>query len=169
MDWGFIIGHNWGQRVIIIGAVIIYVYMSIFRPEDAKASAFRGLRTFAGLLTLIFAALLIASAIQVLIPPEAVQQYLGGKAGFQGVLLGGLLGGLIQGGPYAAYPIIKGLKDEGASIAVVVALLIGYGVIGSGRIAFGLAFFEPKVIATRVVMGVLLTIIAAIILYAWVR
>lgn len=76
---------------------------------------------------------------------------------------------MIQGGPYAAYPIIKGLKEEGAGLAVVVALLIGYGVIGSGRIAFGLAFFEPKIIATRVAMGVLLTIIAAVILYVWLR
>lgn len=51
----------------------------------------------------------------------------------------------------------------------MVALLIGYGVIGSGRIAFGLAFFEPKIIAIRVAMGVLLTIIATIILYIWLK
>ncbi len=79
-------------------------------------------------------------------------------------MTGGLLAGLIQGGPYAVYPIIRGLQQSGVSAAVVIAMMIGYGAIGSGKIVYGLAFFGTKVISLRVTFGIALTLIASVIL-----
>ena len=165
MDWDLVIGKNWGQRGIIFGTIILYTYLLIFRPEDAWKSISNGLMTFLGLLTLIFAAILLASAIQVLIPKESIQEYLGPEAGLKGVLTGGLLAGLLQGGPYAVYPIIKGLEEEGVGLSTVIAMLVGYSMIGSGRIVYGLAIFEFHIIAARVILGVLLTVLACVIIY----
>ena len=164
MHWEFLIGRNWGQRAIILAAVGVYLYLFLTRPADARESLFGGLKTFGGLLTLILAAVLLASAIKTLIPAEVIQQHLGAEAGLKGVITGGLLGGLIQGGPYGVYPIIRGLQEEGMSIAAVLAMLIGYGAIGSDRIAYGITFFESRIIAIRVAVGVLLTVLACLIL-----
>lgn len=165
MDLEMIIGRNWGQRGIILGTAVLYLYMLIFRPKDAWRSLSNGVMMFFGLLTLVFAAILLASAIQVLIPKDLIQKYLGPSAGLRGVLTGGLLAGLLQGGPYAVYPIIKGLQEEGVGLSVVISMLVGYSIIGSGRIVFGLAIFEAEIIAIRVVLGVSLAVLSCIAIY----
>lgn len=165
MDRNLIIGKNWGQWGIILGTFVVYLYMIIFRPEDAWKAITSGLMMFLGLLTLIFAAILLASAIQVLIPKEIIQEHLGPEAGLKGVLMGGLLAGLLQGGPYAVYPIIKGLEEEGVGLSVVISMMVGYSIIGSGRIVYGLAIFDAEVIAIRVALGVALAVLASILIY----
>ncbi len=165
MNWTDIIGKNWGQRGIILGTTVLYIYLFLFRPKDAVKGVRQGFITFLALFTLIFAAILLASAIRNLIPRESIQKYLGPKAGLRGVLTGGLLAGLRQGGPYAVYPIIKGLKKEDIGLSVVLAMLVGYSIIGSGRIVFGLAFFEAKIIGIRVFLGIGLAVLASILLY----
>lgn len=165
MFWEMIIGRSWSQRAIIFGTLFLYLYMYLTRKEDAKKGAKDGLNTFKGLLTLIFAAVLLASAIQVLLPTELVQTYLGPGSGFGGTITGGLLGGILQGGPYAVYPIIRGLQQSGVSLAVVIAMMIGYGAIGGGKIVYGLAFFGPKIISLRVAFGIALTLFASVILH----
>ncbi len=164
MVWQYIIGRNWSQRAIIIGTLILYIYMFLTRKKDAEESMKKGLGTFKSLLTLIFAAVLLASAIQALLPTEIVRSYLGPGSGSGGVMLGGLLGGLMQGGPYAVYPIIKGLQQSGVSLAVVISMMIGYGAIGSGKIVYGLAFFGAKIVTLRVLLGIGLTLFASFIL-----
>lgn len=165
MLWGMIIGRSWSQRAIIFGTLFLYIYMYLTRKEDAEEGAREGLNTFKGLLTLIFAAVLLASAIQVLLPTELVKTYLGPESGFGGVVTGGFLGGILQGGPYAVYPIIRGLQQSGVSLAAVIAMMIGYGAIGGGKIVYGLAFFGPKIISLRVLIGIGLTMLASVILY----
>lgn len=160
----YLIGRNWSQRAIILGTLFLYIYMYLTRKKDAKEGVKDGLRTFKGLFTLIFAAVLLASAIRVLLPTSLVQSYLGPQSGLSGVVIGGLLGGIMQGGPYAVYPIIKGLQQSGVSIAVVIAMMIGYGAIGGGRIVYGLAFFSAKIITLRVLIGIGLTILGSVIL-----
>ncbi len=165
MQWELLLGRNWGQRALILVTIAVYLYLFLARPDDARRSLTGGLKMLAGLFTLILAAVLLASAIQTLIPAEVIQQHLGAEAGFTGVLTGGLLGGLLQGGPYGVYPIIRGLQEEGMSIAGVLAMLIGYGAIGGGRIVYGITFFESKIVAVRVALGIGLTILASLILY----
>ncbi len=165
MELTDIIGKNWGQRGIIFGTVILYMYLLLFRPSDAVEGIKNGLMNFFGLFTLIIAALLLASAIRTLVPTRSIQKYLGPKAGLKGVLTGGLLAGLLQGGPYAVYPIIKGLEKEGVGLSVILSMLVGYSIIGSGRIPYGLAFFEAKVIGIRIFLGVSLAVLSGVILY----
>ncbi len=165
MNWQLLIGRNWGQRIIILLTVIIYLYLIINSPSKAKESFSQGLKTLTGLLTLIVAAMFLASAIETLVPTQLVQTYLGTEAGLKGVLTGGLLGGVLQGGPYAVYPIISAIKDEGASFAVIITMLVGYGAIGAARIPYGLAFFESKIILARIITGIIITITAGTILY----
>ncbi|KXB07597.1 hypothetical protein AKJ51_00895 [candidate division MSBL1 archaeon SCGC-AAA382A20] len=160
-----LIGEGWGQRIIIISAVVLFLYLSFTNPSIAQKSAVQGLRTFAGLFTLILAALFIASAIENLVSPQTIATLLGESAGVKSIPLASLIGGLIPSGPYASYPIIHTLQEEGASLAAVVSMLIGYGAIGTGRIAYGLVFFEPEIIGLRILLAIPMSIIAGLIVY----
>lgn len=57
-------GGTGGQRAIILAAVGVYLYLFLYRPDDARRSLTDGLTTFGGLFTLIPAAVLLASALK---------------------------------------------------------------------------------------------------------
>jgi len=135
-----IVGRSWGQRVVIGLTVVVYAWLVVARPQDA-----------------------VASAIGTLLSEEAVGGLLGSAAGVRGVLLAGGLGGLLPGGPYAVYPIISSIGAQGASLAAVIAMLIGYGAIGIGRLPYGLVFFDVRTVATRVAVGIVGTAAVALV------
>jgi len=162
---GFILGRSWPQRIIVLVAVGLYIYLGFTRAELAKKGITSSFRTSGGLLTLIFAALMISKAIDLLLPADTIMDWFGEEAGIKGVVTGGLLGGLLQGGPYAVYPIIKSLYDKGAHISVVIAMLMGYGAIGLARVPYGLVFLGPEIVGLRLLIAVPLTIISGIIIF----
>lgn len=161
-----LVGSSAGQRLVILGTVVVYAALLLRRPEDARASAKEGAWTFVRLFTLILAALLLASAIGTLVPTGMVESTLGESAGPGGIVLAGLLGGLLPGGPYAVYPIVAGISDQGASLAAVLAMLTGYGAIGIGRVAYGLVFFDAEIIGGRLVLAVPITVLLALVAWA---
>ncbi|MFB6079770.1 MAG: permease [Haloferacaceae archaeon] len=164
MSWvDLLVGSGLSQRVVIVGTALVYLVLAVRRPATARESARGGLEQFASLFTLVVAALLLASAIGTLLPREAVGRLLGAAAGIRGVVLAGLLGGLLPGGPYAVYPIVRSIGEQGASLAAVVAMLVGYGAIGVGRVPFGLVFFDPRTVSTRVAVGVVGTVLVAVV------
>jgi len=166
MNWIlFIVGRNWAQRIIVLGATTLYLYLLIGKPEMAKKGFIGALGSFFSLIPLIFAALLIAQAINLLLPDKLIMQWFGKESGIRGIMTGGLLAGLLQDGPYAVYPIIQSLFQKGAHISIIVTMLIGYGAIGLSRIAYDFIFFEPKIIGLRLLFAIPLTIISGIILY----
>ncbi|MFB6070048.1 MAG: hypothetical protein ABEJ76_03415 [Halanaeroarchaeum sp.] len=167
MAWiDLLIGSGPSQRVVILGTVVVYAALLLRRPEDARESAVSGLRRFGGLFTLIVAALFLASAIGTVLPREMVGGLLGRAAGPQGVVLAGLLGGLLPGGPYAVYPIVDSIGSQGASLAAVLAMLVGYGAIGIGRVPYGMVFFDLRTVSTRLAVGVVATGLVAVAAWA---
>ncbi|SDC87651.1 MULTISPECIES: permease [unclassified Candidatus Frackibacter] len=166
MNWfGILFGKGWAQRIIIFGAIILYLYLGVTKPEVAKKGITGAGKTFASLFTLIFAALLISRAIGLLLPMETVMEWFGEDTGIKGIIRGGLLGGVLQGGPYAVYPIIKSIADKGAHISVVMAMLMGYGAIGLARVAYGLVFFDAKIVGLRLLLAIPVPIVAGILVY----
>ncbi|MFB6114596.1 MAG: hypothetical protein ABEJ58_10905 [Halodesulfurarchaeum sp.] len=167
MQWiDLLIGSAWSQRIVVLGTIGVYGYLLARKPDVARRSAEGGLRRFAGLFTLIVAALFLASAIGTLVPTGGARAVLGESAQVGGIVFAGLLGGLLPGGPYAVYPIIQGIGAQGASLAAVIAMLIGYGAIGIGRVAYGLVFFDVRTVATRVGIGIVGTALVAVVAFA---
>lgn len=160
-----LIGSSPGQRLVVVGTVVIYGYLLVKRPADARSSIENGSRTFVRLFTLILAALLLASAIGTLVPTGAIRSTLGESAGPMGVVIAGLLGGLLPGGPYAVYPIVAGVWDQGASTAAVVAMLTGYGAIGVIRASYGLVFFDAEVVGVRLLVAVPVAILLSLVAF----
>ncbi len=161
----YFLGKNWAQRIIVSSTVALYLYLIMYKPDIAKKGFITSLHTFFELIPVIFSALLIAQAITLLLPDELIIKWFGQESGIRGIVTGGLLAGLLQGGPYAVYPILQSLLQKGAHISIIVTMLIGYGAIGLSRIVYDFIFFEPQLVGLRLIITVPLTIISGIILY----
>lgn len=161
-----VFGRQWGQRIVVIGAIVVYAWLAFNEPTTAQASAVSGVETFVQMFTLILASLLIASAIETLLPRDALAGWIGDAAGARGVVLSGLIGGVLPGGPYATYPIIRGVADRGASYPAMLMMLIGYSLIGLGRVPFGLAFFGIEIVVARLTIAVGATVVLSLLVYA---
>ena len=164
MSWiDLLIGRSLGQRVVILGAVAVYLWLVVSRPSAARESAADGVQQFARLFTLILAALFLAQAIGVLLPRQAITTAIGTSAGARGTIFAGILGGMIPGGPYAVYPIIDSLGRQGDPLAAVITMLVGYGAIEIARVPYGLVFFEGRTVAVRLLVGVTGTVLTGLV------
>ncbi|MCO8243590.1 permease [Haladaptatus sp. AB643] len=161
-----LIGESCGQRVVILGTLAVYAYLVVRRPADAWTGAQHGATTVVHLATLIVAALFLSSAIGTLLPEDRLSELLGESAGFGEVAAAGLIAGLIPGGPYATYPVIKRIQESGAETPAVLTMLLGYGLISVGRVPYGLVFFTPTIVGLRLLTAGTATIIVGMVLFA---
>lgn len=167
MAWyDYLLGQSWGQRVVVLATVVVYASLLVTRPEAAIASVRNAVETFVRLFTLILASLLLASALGALLPEEAVVRYLGSGSGPGHAVLAGLLGGVLLGGPYATYPIMRSVREQGAGYVALLSMYVGYSAISIGRIPFGLVVFPPRIVVLRLVGGVGLTVAAALVIWS---
>lgn len=86
----------------------------------------------------------VAGLVQVLIPEELINRWLGAQAGVKGVLIGCLVGGLVPGAPYATFPIVASLYQAGASLGAVVGFVSAWSLWSVSRLPLEMALIDPK-------------------------
>ena len=124
---------------------------------------------FFQILPLLVFAFIVAGMVQVLIPPELIAKWIGGKSGFKGILIGSLAGGLLPGGPYVTLPIVVGLSKIGASIPVLVAMITGWSLIAIGRLPMEIGILGPKLTIIRFFSVIIFAPLAGLIAMLIVR
>lgn len=85
-------------------------------------------------LPLIIFAFIIAGLIQVLLPHDLLNRWVGTEAGLRGILIGTLAGGITPGGPYVSLPIVAGLIRAGAGPGTMVAFLTSWSLWAVARL-----------------------------------
>jgi uncharacterized membrane protein YraQ (UPF0718 family) len=80
------------------------------------------------------AALLIAAAIQVLLPREKVARWLGEKAGLRGIVLATGAGMVTPGGPMTSFPVVNALHEAGTGRRALIAYVTSWSTLGFQRI-----------------------------------
>ena len=83
---------------------------------------------------LLILAFIVAGMIQLLVPLEAIAEWVGAESGFRGVLIGTAVGSLTPGGPYVTLPIAAGLLRAGAGIGTMVAFMTAWSLIAVSRL-----------------------------------
>lgn len=109
----------------------------------------KGMRMFYRLAPLLVLAFLLAGFIQVAVPPELIQEWIGSKSGFKGVFIGSIAGSLLAGGPYVSFPVISAINHSGAGTGATVSLITGWAVIGLGQLPFELTIMGPRFMLVR--------------------
>mgnify|MGYP006287136307 CR=1 FL=1 len=138
--------------ILLILAVLAWAYA--YRKGDGSHN--RGFtiagKTFIGIAPLLLVAFIMAGFIQVVIPPELIQSWLGQESGLKGVLIGSLGGALLPGGPYIAFPIIASIFQAGAGMGTAVAFVTGWAMWGVANMPFELAIIGHRFMFLRLAL-----------------
>jgi uncharacterized membrane protein YraQ (UPF0718 family) len=121
----------------IIMAVIAITLLSIgyYKGQGQHISGLsRAMKMTVDVLPLLIFAFIVAGMVQVLLPKEFLERWVGEGSGIRGILIGTVAGGLAPGGPYVSLPIAAGLLQAGASLGTMVAFMTGWSLWGINRL-----------------------------------
>jgi len=150
---------------IIMGIIaVILLILAYFVAKDLPLSGLEtGGKMFLEILPLLIFAFIIAGMVQVLIPKEFILKYLGAEAGFKGILIGCIAGGLTPGGPYVSFPIVASIWKSGAGIGTVVAYVTAWSLWAVGRLPYEISLIGPKFALIRFLSTLIFPPIAGLI------
>jgi len=133
--------------IIIAVALLVVAYM---RGPDLPMA---GLRVAGGTiwrnLPMLLASFAIAGLAQVLIPRDLITSWLGMQAGGKSIFIGCILGGIVPGSPYAAFPVVGALYQGGASLGAVVSFVSAWSLWSVARLPAEMALIDPKAALIR--------------------
>ncbi len=139
--------------------VIAYSKGGTLCLEGLKA----GGKMISSVFLLLIAAFVIAGYVQVLIPREFINTWLGQASGLKGLLIGSLLGGLTPGGPFVCFPVVASIYKSGASIGVVVAYVTAWSLWAIARLPFEIGLIGLKFTLIRLACTFIFPPIAGLI------
>jgi uncharacterized membrane protein YraQ (UPF0718 family) len=109
---------------------------------------------------LLIFAITVAGLLPVLIPAETVSRWVGAESGLLGVLIGGVVGGFMPGGPFVSLPIAAALLLAGASIGTMVAFLTGWSLLAVSRLPLEVGLMGWKFTAIRLSVTFFMPVLA---------
>jgi uncharacterized membrane protein YraQ (UPF0718 family) len=105
------------------------------------------------LLPKVFAGVLIASILPLVIPRERIIRLIGRDSGVRGLVIAALAGAVIPGGPSATIPLVAGLMAAGADAGAGVALVSAWVLYGLNRtLIWELSFLPAHLVGLRVLL-----------------
>jgi uncharacterized membrane protein YraQ (UPF0718 family) len=122
-----------------------------------------GFKMIVEILPLLIFAFIIAGMVQVLLPKDLLNKWVGMESGIRGILIGTLAGGLTPGGPYVSLPIVAGLLKSGASPGTMVAYLTSWSLWAIARLPLEFGILGWKFVLLRLASTVIFPPIAGII------
>ena len=111
---------------------------------------------------LIVAAFVLAGLIQAMISKEAVTRWLGEGSGWRGLLIGGVAGALVPGGPYVYYPIAVAFLKSGATIGTIVTFVVAKNLWTLSRLPLEVALLGLHLTWVRYVVTLLFPVLAGL-------
>jgi uncharacterized membrane protein YraQ (UPF0718 family) len=144
-----------GKQMLIPTILIALITIGLLALVHVKGgnsgvAIHEGLTTLAKVLPVLGFALIAASCLVYLVPPEFVAEWIGKDSGAKGIMIGSLAGMIVPpGGPIVVYAIAAGLIKSGASFASMVAFVTAYNLLALHRFPFELTMVGWKFLALR--------------------
>ena len=137
---------------ILAAVAAVLLAIAFWRGRDLPLAGLRAAGyTLWRNLPILLLGFVVAGLAQVLIPRELITRWLGTEAGFKGVLIGCVAGGLVPGAPYAAFPLVAALYQDGASLGAVVGFISAWALWSVSRLPVEIALIDPKPALVRYV------------------
>lgn len=131
--------------IVLAVAAVVLLLIALRRGPSV---ALDGLQAAWGIvhrnLLLLILSFTMAGLVQVLIPRELISRWLGAQAGFRGILIGCVVGGLVPGAPYATFPIVASLYQAGAGMGAVVGFVTAWALWSVSRLPVEIALVAPR-------------------------
>ena len=156
--------------LVLIAVAIILLIIAFHQGRDLPLTGLQVAgRTLWRNLPLLLLSFAIAGLAQVVIPRDLISRWLGAQAGFKGVLVGCVVGGLVPGSPYATFPLVAALYQAGASLGAVVGFVSAWALWSVTRLPVEMALIAPKPALVRYAITFIVPPIAGLVAEAVAR
>jgi uncharacterized membrane protein YraQ (UPF0718 family) len=144
--------------VLSLSVAAAFLFVCAYRRGDGchRRGILIGATSLLNYIPLLILAFIAAGLVQVVIPAHVVNTWLGPEAGWRGILIGTVAGGLIPGGPYVSFPLIASVYRSGAGLGTVVALVTSWALLNPSKLPFELALLGPRFTLARISLVVFL-------------
>lgn len=147
-------------QLIILGSLLgVFVAVALYQGKFVD-----GVKESGNLLYSIIPILLLAFAVagfmQVVIPQEMISKWMGGESGLKGIMIGSAAGAITPGGPFIAFPIAAGLREQGAGLGPVIAYICGWLMWGLTRLPYEFTYLGTRLAIIRFLITLPFPIIA---------
>ncbi|MGB9726686.1 MAG: hypothetical protein ACPLXB_01155 [Minisyncoccia bacterium] len=109
--------------IYLFSGLIILGIVRIISPAKSLLVEKVVYDTFINTFSIVVAVEIIIGLIQTWVSPETIAKLLGKEAGWQGLLLSSTFPLIICGSLFVIFPLVKTLREKGASVACVLAFL----------------------------------------------
>jgi len=150
--------------VTILLAVIGVVQQG---PAVILQALMTGGKTLISVIPLLISAFIFAGMIQAMVSKETIAKWLGKDAGIKGILLGGIAGALIPGGPYIYYPIAASFLISGAELGTTVTFVVAKNLWSLSRLPMEIALLGLRLTVIRFAVTFIFPIIVGLIANAF--
>ena len=103
------------------------------------------------MLPILVFAMILAGAIQNLVPSDLISRWVGAESGFRGVIIGAAMGVITPGGPYISLPTAAALMRSGANIGTMVSFMTAWALLGFVSLPMQIGIMGWKFTAIRIV------------------
>ncbi|MDV2989534.1 MAG: permease [Dehalogenimonas sp.] len=138
------------NALIFISAAAALSLVSFILDRDKTMLGFKkGWQMFRKLLLPFLNILIIVSIALYLIPPSAINEYLGAESGILGYFIAATVGSITLIPAFISYPIAAGLLQQGAGYAVVATFMTTLMMVGVVTLPLEIRYLGRRVAITR--------------------
>ena len=149
-----------------IGVALVFVALFIFAPETAARSSKVTLEYFLEMAFILPAVFILMGLMEVWLPKDKIQKWLGNDSGIRGGFFSLALGTLPTGPLYVAFPLAASLLHKGASITNVVIFLGSWAALKIPQLMVEVKFLGLSFALVRFVLTTVALIIMGLIMKA---
>ncbi len=132
-----------------LGVALVFILLAIFSPDIAVRSSKVTWEYFLEMAFVLPPVFLLMGLMEIWLPKDKIQKWLGNDSGFRGGLFSLALGTLPTGPVYLAFPLAASLLHKGASITNVVIFLGSWAALKIPQLMVEVKFLGLKFALVR--------------------
>lgn len=153
---------NTATITLVILAAGLWLYAWRRGDGSHQRGLVQGWRTLRRTLVLLLIAFTITGYVEVLLPIDLVQSWLGPNSGWRGLLLGEGVGLMLPGGPYVIFPLIAVFYNAGAGLGPAVTVVTTWTMLSPLRLGFEIPFMGWRFTVIRIGLSLIFPLLAGL-------
>lgn len=137
------------DALIVLFLMALVLMFFTYRQGKHWESLKEAKKLLLAVLPLLLAAFVVVGFMDLLIPEKVLQTWLGAGSGWRGLIAGPAIGALIQGGPYAFFPLFDAVFRESVTTGTAIAMISAWGMINVGHLPYEFAFLGPRFVILK--------------------
>lgn len=137
------------DAIIVLSLMAALFLFLAYRKGKHREALKEGKKLFLAVLPLLLCAFVLVGFMNILIPEKALQTLLGEGSGWRGLIIGSAIGAIVQGGPYAFFPLFDAVFRESVTIGTAIAMITAWGMINVGHLPYEFTFLGSRFVALK--------------------